>query len=44
MMIIQRDIETKVQLYANQFRAIALMGVRQSGKTTLCKTLFPHKP
>jgi uncharacterized protein len=43
-MKIQRTLEHKVQLYASQFRAIALMGIRQSGKTTLCKMLFPEKP
>jgi predicted AAA+ superfamily ATPase len=40
-MKIHRAIEKKVQLYSNQFRAIALMGIRQSGKTTLSKMLFP---
>jgi uncharacterized protein len=43
-MKIQRSLEHKIVLYANQFRAIALMGIRQSGKTTLCKMLFPNKP
>ena len=43
-MIIYRTLENKIQLYSNQFRAIALMGIRQSGKTTLCKMLFPVKP
>ncbi len=43
-MKIQRSLEIKILLYANQFRAIALMGIRQSGKTTLCKMLFPTKP
>lgn len=43
-MEIHRDIEQKMILYASQFRAIAIMGIRQSGKTTLCKILFPNKP
>ncbi len=43
-MKIQRTLEHKILLYANQFRAIAVMGIRQSGKTTLCKMLFPTKP
>ena len=43
-MKIQRTLENKILLYANQFRAIALIGIRQSGKTTLCKMLFPTKP
>lgn len=43
-MNISRKLEIKINLYASQFRAIALMGIRQSGKTTLCKMLFPEKP
>ena len=43
-MKIRRSLEIKILLYSNQFRAIALMGIRQSGKTTLCKMLFPTKP
>ena len=43
-MKIQRTLEHKILLYANQFRAIAVMGIRQSGKTTLCKMIFPTKP
>lgn len=43
-MKIHRALEKKIQLYSNQFRAIAVMGIRQSGKTTLCKMLFPDKP
>lgn len=43
-MEIHRTLEHKILLFANQFRAIALMGIRQSGKTTLCKMLFPNKP
>ncbi len=43
-MNISRILEQKIVLYASQFRAIAVMGIRQSGKTTLCKMLFPDKP
>ena len=43
-MKIERQLAQKVLLFASQFRAIAIMGIRQSGKTTLCKMLFPDKP
>lgn len=36
----ERKINDKIVVYKNNFRAIAIMGVRQSGKTTLCKTIF----
>jgi uncharacterized protein len=42
--MIKRDAEKKVRLYARQFRALAIVGPRQSGKTTLAKTVFPGKP
>ena len=29
---------------ASQFKAVALTGPRQSGKTTLAKMVFPKKP
>lgn len=29
---------------AKEFRSVAVMGPRQSGKTTLCKATFPGKP
>jgi predicted AAA+ superfamily ATPase len=35
-----RKIKNKLDLYTKSFRAIAIMGVRQSGKTTLCKRAF----
>lgn len=37
-----RAIESKVQKAVRQYRVIALIGPRQSGKTTLAKKLFPH--
>ncbi|MFP4363899.1 MAG: ATP-binding protein [Spirochaetia bacterium] len=43
-MLIQRDIVKKVEEYANQYPVITIVGPRQSGKTTLCKMLFQHKP
>ena len=42
--MIKRDAEKKVRLYARQFRALAIVGPRQSGKTTLAKQVFPRKP
>lgn len=39
-MEINRKIIPKLKMYASQMRSVAVMGVRQSGKTTLCKQLF----
>lgn len=36
----ERKINDKIVLYQKNFRAIAIIGVRQSGKTTICKTIF----
>jgi len=33
-----------LKMYAQSFRAVLLTGPRQSGKTTLVKTIFPNKP
>ena len=43
-MAVERLLKDKLLLYTSQFRAVALTGARQSGKTTLCKMLFPQKP
>lgn len=40
--MIPRTLEIKLLELAKQFPAIAVLGPRQSGKTTLVKTLFPH--
>lgn len=40
-MIIRRDITRHLQDLATQFPAVAVMGPRQSGKTTLVKETFP---
>jgi uncharacterized protein len=40
-MIIRRDITTHLQNLARQFPVVAVMGPRQSGKTTLVKETFP---
>lgn len=39
-MVWHRKIIDKIGLYSKNFRAVAIMGVRQSGKTTVCKTIF----
>ncbi|MBL7071563.1 MAG: ATP-binding protein [Candidatus Omnitrophica bacterium] len=41
--MIKRDIQSKVLGYAKQFPVVTITGPRQSGKTTLCKMLFPKK-
>lgn len=38
----ERKINEKILLYKKTFRAIAIMGVRQSGKTTICKSIFDN--
>lgn len=42
--MIQRDAIPKVQQLARSFKAIAVTGARQSGKTTLVKQVFKDKP
>lgn len=42
--MIKRDAETKLLSLAQQFKAVALVGPRQSGKTTLAKHAFSHLP
>ncbi len=44
MALIQRDILEEARLLAKQFRALSIVGPRQSGKTTLSKLLFGNKP
>jgi predicted AAA+ superfamily ATPase len=41
--MIKRDIQNLLKTYATSFRAVLLVGPRQSGKTTLAKTCFPNK-
>ena len=43
-MEIKRLMEAAVKESAKQFPVITVVGPRQSGKTTLVKTLFPDKP
>ena len=42
--MIERIAKPTLTFLANQFRAIAVVGPRQSGKTTLVKSVFPQKP
>ncbi len=41
--MILREITPLLKNYAKQFRALAIVGPRQSGKTTLTKLVFPKK-
>jgi len=41
--MIKRTISEKILHYARQYPVVTLTGPRQSGKTTLCKALFPKK-
>lgn len=42
--MIPREAEKELKLLANQFKAVAVTGPRQSGKTTLVRMVFPDKP
>ena len=42
--MIERDLTPLVRKAAEQFPAVTLTGPRQSGKSTLCRALFPNKP
>jgi len=42
--MIKRDAEISLLHLANQFKSVAVIGPRQSGKTTLVKAVFPKKP
>ncbi len=41
-MIIRRDLTESLKKAAHFFRAVAILGPRQSGKTTLAQQTFPH--
>ena len=42
--MIARTSTARLKKLATTFRAVAVVGPRQSGKTTLCKLVFPNKP
>lgn len=42
--MIAREAQEEILSLATQFKAVAIVGPRQSGKTTLTKALFPDKP
>ena len=41
--MIERKISEILKMYAQSFRAVLIVGPRQSGKTTLAKACFPNK-
>jgi len=41
--IIDRDISRELQTLATEFSVVTVLGPRQSGKTTLVRTVFPDK-
>ena len=43
-MIIKRLISKKLKSSAKQYPVVLVTGPRQSGKTTLCRYIFPNKP
>lgn len=42
--MIRRDIEKTIIRYAKQYPVVTITGPRQSGKTTLCRMVYPDKP
>lgn len=44
MLLVTRTIENVLSIYARQYPVITITGPRQSGKTTLCRKVFPDKP
>ena len=42
--MVKRIAEKLLRRYSRQFRALAVVGPRQSGKTTLVRKAFPGKP
>jgi hypothetical protein len=43
-MVIKRAIEPLLKSLAKQYPAVTITGPRQSGKTTVCRKVFPKKP
>jgi uncharacterized protein len=42
--MVKRNAEKYLRLLAKEFRSVAVVGPRQSGKSTLVKSVFPKKP
>jgi hypothetical protein len=42
--VISRDLEPRLRRLARRFPIVTVTGPRQSGKTTLCRAVFPDKP
>lgn len=42
--MIKREAEARLRKLGRSFRSVAVIGPRQSGKTTLCRLVFPGKP
>lgn len=42
--MVKRDAEQKLRELAEGFPAVSVVGPRQSGKTTLVRSVFPEKP
>jgi len=44
MSLVDRTIEAVIRTLAASYPVVTVTGPRQSGKTTLCRKVFPHKP
>ncbi len=44
MPYVHRTIETVLRTLSDQYPVVTITGPRQSGKTTLCRKIFEHKP
>lgn len=42
--MIERELEPRLRRLATKFPIVTVTGPRQSGKTTLCRAVFPDKP